>query len=65
MSYIFNEIGVKQQTLLNENISLKKEIAILELSNKQLLKEMQTYKEAYERYSNFFLFRLLKKLFRK
>ena len=65
MAYKVKDAAVDTQNLLNENISLKKEIKVLEVANKQLLEEMQNYKNAYERYSNFFLFRLFKKIFRK
>lgn len=65
MSYIVNEIGADRQNLVNENIALKKEIEILEVANAQLLEEMNNYKNAYERYSDMFIIKIIKKILRK
>ena len=51
--------------LIKENIALKKEILVLETANKQLLKDRDSYKFAYERYSSFFAIKFLKKIMGK
>ena len=65
MSYIVEKKEFDSQSLIDENIALKKEITVLEVANAQLLKEMTNYKEAYERYSNLFIIKIFRKLLRK
>ena len=63
MSYIItDESKVNYELLPQEILALKKEIVVLETANKQLKKEAETYKRAYERWSNHAVIRLAKKI---
>ena len=66
MAYIVTEESrIDNAQLLQENIALKKEIIVLETANAQLKREAETYKSAYERWSNNTVIRLVKKVLRR
>ena len=60
-----NDSASDKDELIKENLALKKEITVLETANAQLIKERDTYKAAYEKWSNFFAVRLAKKIMRR
>lgn len=63
MAYIIiDESKVNNDRLIQENIALKKTITVLETANSQLKREAETYKAAYERWSNNAVIRVLKKV---
>lgn len=66
MAYIVTEEScVDTAQLVQKNIALKKEIIVLETANAQLKREAETYKNAYERWSNNSVIRLAKKVLRR
>lgn len=65
MYYIIDENNKNANELLQENISLKKEINVLTVANGQLKEECERYKSAYERYSSLFIIKIAKKILGK
>ena len=64
MKYIIQESErlADRDELLQENLALKKKITVLETANAQLIKERNTYKAAYEKWSGFFVIRFIKRI---
>ena len=53
------------ESILQENIALKKNVHILEVANKQLRTERDLYKQAYLRWSNNPITIFIKKILRR
>ena len=65
MAYIIEDSKVFSTDIFAENLELKKQIEILETANAQLKAEAETYRNAYERYNNNIIIKMIKKILRK
>lgn len=65
MYEVYNGHEFDEDRIFQENIALKKNIHILEVANRQLGAERDLYKQAYERWSNNWVARFIKRIVRR